>query len=165
MQELESFPGSEELGNRDRRMNADIAERVSENYAHMEMINGKKPLANKRKACDFTEAEAGYNSFLLKDAPINVSVRMKEKEVSVQMHCPWREYLLLDIVESMGNHNLDPLSVQSSTADGILTLTIKSKVFTHKKSKYIGSLMFSSLADLCFYLHCSLEAAPLHHQE
>ena len=51
-----------------------------------------------------------------------------EKEVVVEMKCAYREYILLDIMDEINNLYLDVHSVQSSTTDGILTLTLKSKV-------------------------------------
>lgn len=62
------------------------------------------------------------------DVPSNVKVAMREKEVEVEMKCSYREYILLDIMDEINNLHLDVHSVQSSTIDGILTVTLKSKV-------------------------------------
>jgi hypothetical protein len=128
VQELETCLGSANINTTDRRKHPDVAERTSDNYVNKEMMNDRKPLANKRKATDIEESEAERHCVLPKEDPVDVNVTMKEKEVVVQMHCPWREYLLLEIVESISNHYLDPLSVQSSTVDGLLSLTVKSKI-------------------------------------
>lgn len=127
MQELESCRETAELSGRDRRkQHPDVSERTSDNYIHREITDGRKASANKRKARDMDEAEAEHEHHC-----VEVSVTMKEKEVVVKMHCPWREYLLPEIVESMSNLHLDPLSVQSSTVDGMLAMTVKSKVWIH----------------------------------
>ncbi|URD82323.1 anthocyanin regulatory Lc protein [Musa troglodytarum] len=124
VRELESCRETAELSGRDRRkQHPDVSERTSDNYIHKEITDGRKASANKRKARDMDEAEAEHEHHC-----VEVSVTMKEKEVLVKMHCPWREYLLLEIVESMSNLHLDPLSVQSSTVDGMLAMTVKSKL-------------------------------------
>ncbi|KAJ8511730.1 hypothetical protein OPV22_002164 [Ensete ventricosum] len=126
VQELESCRETADVSGRDRRkQHPDVAERTSDNYIHKEITDGRKASANKRKARDMDEAEAEAEH---EHHCVEVSVTMKEKEVLVKMHCPWREYLLLEIVESMSNLHLDPLSVQSSTVDGMLAMTVKSKL-------------------------------------
>ncbi|XP_042390401.1 anthocyanin regulatory Lc protein-like [Zingiber officinale] len=111
VQELESCNKSDDL---------DVTERTSDNYGNKAITIGRKALAHKRKASNFLEAEAEHG-------PIGVNVTFNEKEVKVVMHCPWRECLLLKIVESMGNFHLDPVSMQSSIVDDVLALTITSK--------------------------------------
>ncbi|WOL10534.1 transcription factor EGL1-like [Canna indica] len=127
VQELESCWESAELDTKNTRKHPDVAERTSDNYGNKETENARKPPANKRKASDLIEAEAEHHWLLSKDGPIDVNVTMKEKELSVEMQCPWRECLLLEIIESISNFHLDPVSMQSSIADGVLALTIKSK--------------------------------------
>ncbi|URE35656.1 anthocyanin regulatory Lc protein [Musa troglodytarum] len=126
VQELES--GTAVLGTTDRRKNPDVAERTSDNYLGNEITNEWKPPGNKRKACDMDEGEAEHHFVLSKHGPVHVTVTVKEKEVLVDLRCPWRECLLLEVVESMSNLHLDPISVQSSTVDGMLALTVKSKL-------------------------------------
>nr|XP_009384094.1 PREDICTED: transcription factor EGL1-like [Musa acuminata subsp. malaccensis] len=129
VQELESCRESSlELDAKNRRKHPDVAERTSDNYGSKEMMaNGRKSCSNKRKTCDAGETEAEHHWVLSRDGPIDVIVTMKEAEVVVEIHCPWRECLLLEIVESISHFHLDPLSVQSSTVDGVLALTVKSK--------------------------------------
>ncbi|URD80333.1 anthocyanin regulatory Lc protein [Musa troglodytarum] len=117
VQKLESCRGSVE-----RRKHFDVAERTTGNE---EIMNGK------RKACDVDEAETEHHCSVSKDGPIHVTVTMKETEVSIELRCPWREHLLFEIIGSMSNLRLDPLSVQSSTVDGMLALTLESKVWMH----------------------------------
>ncbi|RRT43929.1 hypothetical protein B296_00029365 [Ensete ventricosum] len=119
--ELESCRESVE-----RRKHFDGAERTS---GDKEIVNGK------RKVCDVHEAETEHHSAVSRDGPTtHVTVTVKEKEVSIEMRCPWREHLLFEIIGSMSNLHLDPLSVQSSTVDGMLALTLESKVWMHPKS-------------------------------
>ncbi|KAJ8511151.1 hypothetical protein OPV22_001585 [Ensete ventricosum] len=111
VQELESCRESVE-----RRKHFDGAERTS---GDKEIVNGK------RKVCDVHEAETEHH----RDGPTtHVTVTVKEKEVSIEMRCPWKEHLLFEIIGSMSNLHLDPLSVQSSTVDGMLALTLESKM-------------------------------------
>lgn len=87
-----------------------------------------KPWINKRKACDIDETDPELSRVVPKDGPLfDMKVKIKEQEVLIEMRCPSREYLLLDIIEALNNLNLDAHSVQSSTIDGILTVTLQSK--------------------------------------
>lgn len=130
MQELESCRKSEDLDTEDTSKHPDdVAERTSDNYGNKAIDIGRKHLARKRKASDhLLEPEAEHHWVLSKEGPIDVDVTFNKKEVAVAMHCPWRECLLLEIVESIGNFHLDPVSMQSSIVDGVLALTIKCKV-------------------------------------
>ncbi|XP_074560965.1 transcription factor EGL1-like isoform X2 [Curcuma longa] len=125
VQELESCRKWEDLETEDRSKHPDedVAERTSDNYGNKDITIGRKPLSYKRKA----EGEQ-YHWVLSKEGPIDVNVSFNKKEVAVVMHCPWRECLLLEIVESIGNFHLDPVSMQSSIVDGVLALTIKCKL-------------------------------------
>lgn len=125
VQELESCRKWEDLETEDRSKHPDedVAERTSDNYGNKDITIGRKPLSYKRKA----EGEQ-YHWVLSKEGPIDVNVSFNKKEVAVVMHCPWRECLLLEIVESIGNFHLDPVSMQSSIVDGVLALTLKCKV-------------------------------------
>ncbi|XP_064963524.1 anthocyanin regulatory Lc protein-like [Musa acuminata AAA Group] len=125
--ELESCQEPAELEIAESRKHPDVAERSSENYRNKEIVNGEKSLAKKRKVCDVDRSNAEHLWILTKDGPIEVNVTMKDKEVLVEIHCPWRESLVFEIVESISNLQLDLLSVQSSTVDGMLSLAIKSK--------------------------------------
>ncbi|KAL6000680.1 hypothetical protein ACLOJK_006406 [Asimina triloba] len=44
------------------------------------------------------------------------------------MRCPWRECMLMEIVEAISGLHLDTYSVQSCTNDGVLALSLKSKL-------------------------------------
>nr|QTO65828.1 GLABRA3-like protein [Asarum europaeum] len=127
VEELEACKESSESEAKERRKYLDIVERTSDNYGHNEITNGKKPFINKRKASNIDEADAELNWVLSKDGLADVTVTIADKEVSIEMKCPWRECLLLEIVDAISNLHLDAHSVQSSTTDGVLFLTLKSK--------------------------------------
>ncbi|RWV87693.1 hypothetical protein GW17_00050286 [Ensete ventricosum] len=158
--ELESCRETADVSGRDRRkQHPDVAERTSDNYIHKEITDGRKASANKRKARDMDEAEAEAEH---EHHCVEVSVTMKEKEVLVKMHCPWREYLLLEIVESMSNLHLDPLSVQSSTVDGMLAMTVKSKVWIHPNPTRPNRIPWCLLGLLtCFWSSLQLRSTTV----
>lgn len=129
VEELESSKESTELEARGSRRTPDTAERTSDNYGNNRVGNGKKTLLNKRKACDIDELESNSNLILLKDdSTENIKVSVNERNVLIEMKFPWRECLLLEIMDAVSNLHLDSHSVQSACVDGILSLTIKSKV-------------------------------------
>ncbi|XP_057978295.1 transcription factor EGL1-like isoform X2 [Malania oleifera] len=106
----------------------DTMERIFDDSANDKIDNEKKQLMNKRKARDGDEVEPEMDLILPNDGLTNeVNVRMIERDVLIEMKCQWREGLLLLIMDALSNLHLDCYSVQSSTLDGILTLTIKSK--------------------------------------
>lgn len=68
----------------------------------------------------------------------DISVSVNDKDVIIEINCPWREGLLLEIMDAAASHlHLDSHSVQSSTINGILSLTIKSKVGTQYYQIYL----------------------------
>ena len=127
---LESCRDSADLDPKTRRKLHDAREGTSDNYGNKKTgCNGKKPLLNKRKARDMDEAEPETNHVVPKDSPAdNVAVRLKNKDVVIEIQCPWRDGVLLEIMDVLSNLRLDSHSVQSSTVDGIISLTIKSMV-------------------------------------
>ncbi|GAV81073.1 bHLH-MYC_N domain-containing protein [Cephalotus follicularis] len=128
VEELESCMGSVDFEARPRRNYLDMVEQSSDNYDFKKIDNGKKPWINKRKACDIDETDPELNRVLPKDGmSSDVKVNIKEQEVLIEMRCCYREYILLDIMDAMNALHLDAHSVHSSTLDGILTLTLKSK--------------------------------------
>ncbi|XAR54065.1 hypothetical protein NMG60_11029063 [Bertholletia excelsa] len=111
-----------------RQENLEVAEQISDNCENRAEEGQKKPWVYKRKASDIDEADQELSSFLNGDGPVvDMKVSIKEHEVLIEMRCPWRDYLLHDILDAMGNLNLDPQLVQSSTVDGILTVILQSK--------------------------------------
>ncbi|KAK6251311.1 hypothetical protein QUC31_008928 [Theobroma cacao] len=128
VEELESCRELTDLEARMKRKPQDHVERTSDNYGNNKMTNGKKPSLNKRKACDIDGAELEIDYVASKDGSTeNVTVSMSNKDFLIEFRCPWREGILLEIMDALSILNLDCHSVQSSTTEGILSLTIESK--------------------------------------
>ncbi|XP_010241899.1 PREDICTED: transcription factor GLABRA 3-like isoform X2 [Nelumbo nucifera] len=128
IEELESCKELPEFEARTRRKHPDMVERTSDNYGNNDISNGKKPSINKRKASDIDESEPELNQVLSTDClAADVTVSMIGKEVLIEIRCPWRDCLFLDIMDAVSNLHLDAHTVQSSTVDGILSVTLKSK--------------------------------------
>ncbi|XVF51480.1 hypothetical protein PTKIN_Ptkin04bG0188400 [Pterospermum kingtungense] len=129
VEELESCRELTEIETRMKRKPQDHVERTSDNYGNNKMSNGKRSSTlSKRKACDIDEAKEEVEHVVSKDGSTdNVSVSMNNKDFLIEFRCPWREGILLEIMDALSILNLDCHSVQSSTTEGILSLTIKSK--------------------------------------
>lgn len=126
--ELESFKGwiDHEAGH--RRSYMDTGDQTSDNDDIKRIDNGKRSWVNKRKALDIDEAELELDGVSPQDGmPLDLKVCTKEKEVLIEIRCPYREYMLLDLMDEINKLQLDVHSVQSSTLDGIFALTLKSK--------------------------------------
>ena len=106
-----------------------MVDRISDNYGI------KKPRIKKRKARDIDEAELELDEVAPKDGmPVDLKVCMKDNEIIIEIRSPYREYMLLDIMDEANKLQLDVHSVQSSTLDGIFALTLKSKVCAEEQS-------------------------------
>ncbi|KAJ4877124.1 Transcription factor EGL1 [Raphanus sativus] len=62
----------------------------------------------------------------------NLRIGSFGNEVVIELRCAWREGILLEIMDVISDLNLDSHSVQSSTGDGLLCLTVNCK---HKGTK------------------------------
>ncbi|GMI98399.1 GLABRA 3, GLABROUS 3 [Hibiscus trionum] len=132
IEELESCKNSMEYEPRPRRNCLDVVEQTSYNSENRKVHNVKKSWINKRKACDIDESlpETGseLNIGTAKDGLTpEVKVSIRELEVIIEIRCPSRKFLLLDIMEAINKLHLDANMIQSSTLDGLVTLTLKSK--------------------------------------
>lgn len=126
--ELETSRESTEFEAKTKRNPQENSERTSDNCCNSKMSNGKKPLVYKRKACDIDETETETNYVVSKNGSSdNVKVSMNNKGALIEMRFPWREGVLLEVMDVTSNLHLDTHSVESSTTDGILSLTIQSK--------------------------------------
>ncbi|KAG0486216.1 hypothetical protein HPP92_008311 [Vanilla planifolia] len=126
VEELESCKGDTDLGMTKRSSYPDIAERTSDNYGN-NRLDCQVTSTKKRKACDNNEAEGEHPLLSTKGGAVDINVTTMEKEVLVEMQCPWRNFLLLDLVEAMSNIQLDVHLVQTSTIDGCLAITMRAK--------------------------------------
>lgn len=112
-----------------KRKLQDTIERTSDNCCNTKTSNGKKPLVYKRKASDIDEPEPEISYVVSKNSSRdNITVNMNNKDVLIEMKFPWREGVLLELMDATSRLHLDTHSVQSSTTDGVLSLTIKSRV-------------------------------------
>ncbi|KAJ0913882.1 putative transcription factor bHLH family [Helianthus annuus] len=92
------------------RKSHDVRERTCDNYC------------NKRKAsCDPTDLQEERFSDC-------ITVSAIEKDVTIEIRCRWRDNMIVQVFDAMSSLNLESHSVHSYTVDGILTLTIESKL-------------------------------------
>ena len=127
IRELEASKELVDIENRTKRATQDMVERTSDNYCDNGNGNGKKPMSNKRKVRHIDERSGEIDSLAAKDSSM-INVNMSNNEVVIEMKCPWSERAMLDIMEAANGLQLDFDTVQSSTADGNLYLTMKAKV-------------------------------------
>ncbi|CAK9328848.1 unnamed protein product [Citrullus colocynthis] len=128
VQELETCVDSLYYEERFRRKYLDMVEQTSDNYDYEKIEGSFKPSTNKRKACEMDETDLKLKNNIPKDGhKLDVKVTMKEQEVLVDMHCPYREYILVDVMDALNDLQLDAHSVQSSDHNGVFSLTLKSK--------------------------------------
>ncbi|PRQ17672.1 putative transcription factor bHLH family [Rosa chinensis] len=128
VEELETSQESTDLEATIKRKPQDNSEKTSDSCCNDKRSNGKKPLVYKRKACDIDETEPEINYVASKNSSSdNVKVSMNNKGALIEMRFPWREGVLLEIMDVTSSLHLDTHSVESSTTDGILFLTIQSR--------------------------------------
>ena len=127
MQELESCQELAEHNRKNKRKPQDMEERTSDNYGNDINVG----FENKRRGRGNDEGGQESNQVSTKDSSTDnntITISMVDKEVFIEVRCPWKESLFLDIIDTLSNLHLDSHSVQSSTTDGTLSLTVKSKV-------------------------------------
>ncbi|XP_020206495.1 transcription factor EGL1 [Cajanus cajan] len=128
VEELESYMEVADPEARTKRKCPDVLEQMSDNYGARKICMGMKPWINKRKGCGIDEIDTELERIVSEDAKaLDVKVNVKEQEVLIEMKCPYREYILYDIMDTINNLHLDAHTVESSTSDGVLSLTLKSK--------------------------------------
>ncbi|KAK4365371.1 hypothetical protein RND71_016729 [Anisodus tanguticus] len=130
----------QELEARSARRSNDTAEQTSDNCGTSKFNDIKGSLPNKRKACDMDEMEPESCNGLLKGSSADsIVINMIDKEVSIKMRCLWSEGLLLKIMETLTDLQMDCHTVQSSNIDGILSIAIESKS-TGSKTIAVGTI-------------------------
>ncbi|KAL1188915.1 Transcription factor GLABRA 3 [Cardamine amara subsp. amara] len=102
-----------------RKKPYDAGERTSANCANNENGNGKRVPVGEAEPAD-----TGLTD--------NLRIGSFGNEVVIELRCAWREGVLFEIMDVISDLNLDSHSVQSSTGDGLLCLTVNCK---HKGSK------------------------------
>lgn len=129
VEELESYKEVIELESTTQSKPHDAIERTSDNYGPNKFGSIKKLLTNKRKACDTEKMAADNKRVHLRDSSTDrITVSITDKDVLIEMRCSWRESVLLEVMEAITKLHLDSQTVQSSTNDGILSMSIKAKV-------------------------------------
>ncbi|XP_073525929.1 uncharacterized protein, partial [Phyllobates terribilis] len=88
----------------------------------------------------------------------SISIRLIEKDdVAIQIRCPHKQYVLLDIMNGLTSLRLDTHSVQSSISHGFLSLTIKAKM--HCSSGLSEGMIRQVLQkDWCFVKSCIISS-------
>ncbi|GAB2273913.1 endoglucanase 3 [Dionaea muscipula] len=124
VEELESRRDvSKYAGRRTKRKLQDMAERTSDNYHNNKTCWG----SSKRKDIDEGMQEMIHISYT-DDLCEDILITTVEEDIVVELTFPWRECLLFEIIDTLSNLHLDSYAVQSSTVDGILSVTAKSKI-------------------------------------
>ncbi|KAI3727628.1 hypothetical protein L6452_16246 [Arctium lappa] len=107
---VEALQSNMDVGGKENNISQDVRERTSDNYAI------------KRKAsCDPEDLQEEC----LSDC---ITVSAIEKDVTIEIRCRWRDNMMVQVFDAMSSLNLESHSVHSSTTDGILTLSIESKL-------------------------------------
>ncbi|XP_020592379.1 anthocyanin regulatory R-S protein-like [Phalaenopsis equestris] len=130
VEELEFCREERDTDMREPRKHPDITERTSDNYGNNEFIISQKSSSNKRKACEMDDSDAQLNLILSNNGLFDINVTMIDREVLIELHCPWRDFLLLDIIEALCNLRLDPHSVRSSTPDPTTVIALRAKIMS-----------------------------------
>jgi len=83
---------------------------------------------SKRKGSDVNVGEDEPADIGYAGLTDNLRISSLGNEVVIELRCAWREGILLEIMDVISDLNLDSHSVQSSTGDGLLCLTVNCKV-------------------------------------
>ncbi|KAI3453719.1 hypothetical protein Pfo_010382 [Paulownia fortunei] len=127
VEELESYKEVMELELTQSKPH-DAIERTSDNYGPNKIGNIKKPMTNKRKACDMDKMAADNKRVRLRDSSTDsITVSVTDKDVLIEVRCSWRECVALEVMEAITKLNLNSQTVQSSNTDGILSMSIRAK--------------------------------------
>lgn len=130
VEELESHKEAIELEAITRRRHLEAIERTSDNCCGNKIGKSRKPLISKRKASDVEEIEPETDRCMMREnSSEDLSVSVIDKNALIEIKCPWTECVFLEIMEALSKFNLDSHTVQSSNTDGILSLSIKAKVW------------------------------------
>ncbi|KAK1352802.1 transcription factor EGL1-like [Heracleum sosnowskyi] len=128
VEKLESQKELQDIEAARRKRSCDVIESTSDNYGDKRVDQCKKQALKKRKASGITEVKA-VRPFQQEDILTeDVTVSKTGKDITIEILCPSREDLFVEIMGATSNLHLDFHSVQSSNIDGNLSMTIKSKV-------------------------------------
>lgn len=103
-----------------------------------------------------------------KPGHVNVRVSMNNDVAIVKLHCPYRQTLLVDVLQSLNDLEFDVCGVRSSISDDILSTVLEAKVLQFCRRFFaIGSCRTIFLFGVCllirhvlpFLLHMQLRSA------
>lgn len=63
----------------------------------------------------------------------NIRVSMENDAALVKLHCPWRQTLLVDVLQTLNEFEFEVSAVRSSTTNGIFSAIMQAKVFRFYK--------------------------------
>ena len=94
-----------------------------------ECVSKKHCAGSKRKSPDFGgDVEKEHPWVLPKDGTSNVTVAVSDRDVLLEVQCPWEELLMTRVFDAIKGLHLDVLSVQASAPDGFMGLKIRAQV-------------------------------------
>ncbi|CAN8245502.1 unnamed protein product [Cochlearia groenlandica] len=137
VQELESCRESTDTETRTTTMKRKKPEEEEDERASANCLNNKRKESHDLNAGG--EDEPGDTYAGLTD---NLRIGLFGNEVVIELRCAWREGILLEIMDVISGLNLDSHSVQSSTGDGLLCLTVNCK---HKGKKIATGMIQEAL--------------------
>lgn len=70
----------------------------------------------------------------------NVCVSMENDAALIKLHCPWRQTLLVDVLQALSEFEFEVSAVQSSASNGILSAILQAKVQTFHFTNWISLL-------------------------
>ncbi|KAF8027622.1 hypothetical protein BT93_E0512 [Corymbia citriodora subsp. variegata] len=144
VEELESSRTSNELWAISGGKPQESTHRTSDNRGNPRTSLCRQSVAKKRKAHNRGMTETDFN--YLRDGPIDyLSVSVNDEDVLIEMRCLWREGVMLEIIEALSRSSLDSHSVQSSSSNGILSVTIMSKLHRSSTTKTTATMVKQAL--------------------
>lgn len=130
VEELESHKEATQLDSTTQTKAQDAIERTSDNYGPNKNGSTKKPMTNKRKACERERIGPDNKKVQLRDSSTdNIIVDVADKDVLIEIRCSWKDNVVIDIMEAVSKLRMDTQTVQSSNAGGIVIMTVKAKVW------------------------------------
>lgn len=128
VQKLESRKEAIELEARTKRRQQETTERTSGKCCMNKVGKSGKPVISKRKASNIEGIEAETNYCTLRESSRDdLTVSVIDRNALIELTCPWTESVLCEIMEAVSKLNLDSHTVQSSSVNGTLTITIRAK--------------------------------------
>jgi hypothetical protein len=114
-------------------------------------------LASRREEfdlCNSDEEDGDASHMKTAGSAADVTVDFVESDALLRLHCPWRRTVLVDVLRTLDNLQLDVVGVQASTTDGNLTTSVKAKVIFSGKGY---GICLSQIDDSCMlYLRVRL---------